>query len=123
MEKIMKDKTKQQWLYWSPRILGILYALFISLFALDILGSGYGLWDTIVALLVHLVPTWIILAALLIAWRWEKVGGILFIFIAVVFLAWFGARSPWPNYVLLFLPLVVVGVLFLVDGYSKRISR
>ena len=109
-----------QWLFWSPRVLGILYALFISLFALDIFGSGYGLWETIVALLIHLVPTWIILAALLIGWRWERVGGILFIVLAMGFIAFFGWRGSWLNYVLLFSPLILTGILFLAEGYSKR---
>ena len=117
----MNDKTKQLLLFWSPRILGILYALFISLFALDIFGSGYGLWETIVALLIHLAPTWIILAALLIAWRWERVGGILFIVLAIVFIAFFGWRGSWLNYVLLFSPLILTGILFLAQGYSKRL--
>jgi hypothetical protein len=115
------NKTKQRWwLFWSPRILGILYALFISLFALDVFDSGYGFWETILALLVHLVPTWIILAALFIAWRWERVGGILFIVLAMVFIAFFGWRGSWLNYCLLFSPLILAGILFLAEGYSKR---
>lgn len=30
-----------------PRILAILYIAFISMFALDVFGGGYGLWGTI----------------------------------------------------------------------------
>jgi len=43
---------------------------------------GYGFWETILALLIHLVPTGLVLVALAIAWRWDWAGTILF-------------RRPW----------------------------
>ncbi len=58
-------------LYWSPRILGVLIAIFVSLFALDVFGEGYSFWETIAALAMHLIPTLVILVVLVIAWRWE----------------------------------------------------
>jgi hypothetical protein len=58
-------------LVWTPRILGILFALFVSIFALDVFGAGYGFWETILALLIHLVPVSILLIGLAIAWRWS----------------------------------------------------
>ena len=56
----------KRFLFWLPRVLSALFAAFISLFALDVFGAGYGLWETIWALFVHLIPTWLILAALAI---------------------------------------------------------
>ena len=50
-------------LYWSPRILGILYAGFITMFAADVFDERLGFWKTVVALLMHLIPTAIVLAA------------------------------------------------------------
>ena len=38
----MNNKWKRV-LYWTPRVLGILFALFISIFALDVFGEGYSL--------------------------------------------------------------------------------
>ena len=64
-------------LFWTPRVLGILIAVFFSLFALDVFSGGYGFWKTILALLIHLVPTYIVVIALVIAWRWEWAGAIL----------------------------------------------
>jgi len=32
------------------------------LFALDVLSEGYGFWKTLLALLIHLVPVYIVLA-------------------------------------------------------------
>ena len=54
-------------LFWTPRILGILVAIFISLFALDVFGEGYGFWETLAALAMHLIPTSIVLIILALA--------------------------------------------------------
>jgi len=110
----MNTSTKRV-LFWGPRILGILFALFLSLFALDVLGEGYGFWETILALLIHLVPTYIVVIALVIAWRWEWVGAILFSALAVFYVAWTWGRFPWVTYLAISGPLALVGVLFLVN--------
>ena len=62
-------------LRWTPRIGILLFAAFVSLFALDIFGQGYSFWETVVGLFMHLIPTWILLAVLVVAWRWPLVGG------------------------------------------------
>jgi len=67
----------KKFLYWPPRILGILFVLFISIFALDAFGEGIPFAEAIVGFLIHLVPTYIIIIVLLIAWKWGVVSGIL----------------------------------------------
>ena len=42
--------------------------MFLSLFALDVFGKGYGFWKTVPALAIHLVPVYIVVAVLAIAW-------------------------------------------------------
>ncbi len=62
-------KTSLSILYWIPRILWILFIIFISLFALDVFSEGYSFGETILAFLIHLVPTYILIIALLITWN------------------------------------------------------
>ena len=62
----MNEKSKQV-IFWAPRILVICYALFISLFAMDVLGDGHSLVDTLLALAMHLIPTFLTLLILLFA--------------------------------------------------------
>ncbi|MCJ7536608.1 MAG: hypothetical protein WA997_18325 [Anaerolineales bacterium] len=106
-------------LFWSPRVLGILIAIFVSLFALDVFGEVYSFWETIAALAMHLIPTGIILVVLGIAWRWEKVGGILFICLGVLSVMLFWDPSRLPAYLLISGPLFLVGVLFLLNGFYR----
>lgn len=61
-------------LYWSPRILSIAFAIFLSLFALDVFNEIHGFWQTVLAFLIHLIPAMIFVAALIVAWRWEWIG-------------------------------------------------
>ncbi len=74
------------WLIWTPRILCLLFAVFLSLFALDVFDQGYGFWGTMFALLMHLVPTGLVLVALAITWRWEWLGTILFIALGISYI-------------------------------------
>ncbi|MFN2211932.1 MAG: hypothetical protein ACK2UM_01175 [Anaerolineales bacterium] len=112
-------------LYWSPRILGVLIAIFVSIFALDVFGEGYSFWETIAALAMHLIPTLVILVVLCIAWRWEWIGGFLFVTLGVLYITLFWEPSNLPAYLLISGPLFLDGILFLLDGcyQSTRLSK
>ena len=63
----------------------VLFALFLSILALDAFNEGYGYRKAIVAFLIHLIPTYIILLVLIVAWLWEFVGSIIFITMALFY--------------------------------------
>jgi hypothetical protein len=110
-------------LYWTPRVLCVLFAAFISTFALDVFDGNHGLWNTILALLMHLIPTGIILVMLAISWRWEWVGGTVFTALGVLYLVWFWGRFPWSVYLVIAGPLFLVGALFLLNWFYRRELR
>lgn len=110
-------------LFWAPRVLGILVALFLSLFALDVFAEGRGVLGTILALLIHLIPVYIIVIALVLAWRWEWLGAILFTGLAALYVAWTWGRFPWLNYVAIAGPILLVGVLFLFGWLARVRAR
>jgi hypothetical protein len=110
-------------LFWTPRILCILFAIFLSLFSFDVFGEGLGFWETILALLIHLVPVYIVVIILVISWRWEWVGAILFNALAVFYVVWAWERFSWIAYLTISGPLVLVGVLFLINWIYKAQLR
>jgi hypothetical protein len=110
-------------LFWTPRILCLLFAAFISLFALDVFGEGHGFWQTALALLMHLIPTGIVLAVLAISWRWEWAGGILFTALGALYLFQFWGRFHWQTYLCISGPLFFVGVLFFLNWLCRRELR
>jgi len=115
-------KSLHRSLFWAPRVLALLFALFISLFALDVFGEGYGPWETILALLIHLLPTAMVLLALAIAWYWEGVGGILFIALGALYVALSWGQFDWMAYLLISGPLLLIGALFLAGRYRRARS-
>ena len=124
-----KMKTSLKMIHWLPRIICILAILFISLFALDAFEHGTTIWQKIGAFLRHLIPSFILLIFLTIAWKWEFVGGIIFIIIGLAFSPYIFMHNYNMNHsvaLTLFiimcinLPFVVVGILFLKSRSMKK---
>jgi hypothetical protein len=115
------NKSTRQTLYWTPRIAGILFVLFLSLFALDIFELKLGFWGTIVGLFMHLIPSIVLAIAIAFAWRREWIGAVLFIGWAVFYIVRFKGFD-WIAYVMIAGIPLVIGILFLVDWiYRKEI--
>ena len=114
----MKTTTRRL-LFWTPRLLGLLFAGFISLFALDVFAEHQGFWNTLRALLIHLIPTCILLLILAFTWRWEWIGGLLFPALGAFYIVAFWGRFHWSAYLILSGSLFVLGALFLL-GWKYR---
>jgi hypothetical protein len=112
----------KRFFFWVPRVLGILLAIFISLFALDIFDMGYTFRETVLALVMHLISTTLIIIALAIAWHWEMAGGILFIALGLIYIISTWGKFPWPTYLVVAGPAVLTGALFLFDWKIKSRS-
>ena len=121
-------KTNQT-LFWIPRILCILAILFISMFSLDAFDPHYTVWQQIGAFLIHLIPSYILIILLVIAWKWELVGGIIFVLIAVLFSPFIYIHnfrmnhSVWMSLSIILMitvPFIIVGGLFILSHFMKR---
>ena len=112
-------------LYWLPRILCILAIVFISFFALDAFQPELTVWQQIQAFLMHLTPSFILLLFLLIAWKWELIGGVIFVLIGLVLSPFVYMHnynmngSVWMSIgiiAMITFPFILVGILFIL-GY------
>lgn len=122
-------KTSSKILYWVPRILCILTILFVSMFASDAFSPQNTVWQNIVSLFMHLLPSIILIIVLVIAWKWELVGGIILTIMGLAFSTgvflinmkrFHSVGKSLGNAVILCLPFVVSGILFIVNHYSKK---
>lgn len=102
-------------LLWLPRILGIAFALFLSIFALDVFGVGYSVWETVVALFMHLIPSFLLLIAVALAWRREWIGAVVFLAFSVWYLSSFQGLFAWSAFLLIAGPPFVIGMLYLFN--------
>ncbi|HVT96665.1 MAG TPA: hypothetical protein VHE33_04110 [Acidobacteriaceae bacterium] len=115
-------RTSARLLYWSPRFLSILFALFLSVFALDVFGEVHGAGPIALALFVHLIPAIMVIAVLIIAWRWEWIGALAFALAALGY-----AVSVLPHHLdwvlTISLPLIVIATLFLTNWMERTQLR
>lgn len=112
-------ETSNRLIYWTPRILCILFAAFLSIFALDAFDTPGGLPQVILAFATHMIPTALVLIGLAIVWRHEWIGTIIFPLLAVVHFAMMGGRLHWSAYVVIEGPLLFMGVLFLLSWRNR----
>jgi hypothetical protein len=116
------NTTLKKTLFWTPRIAGILFVLFISLFALDIFDMQLGFWGTIVGLFMHLIPSILLAIAIAIAWKWEWVGAVLFVGWAVWYVT--SMRGfDWSVYAIIAGIPAVVGLFFLAGWMWRKQIR
>ncbi len=112
-----------RFLFWTPRILGLLFALFLGAFALDAFQGGGGAFRAIGTFLIHLIPTYTVIAALMISWRREWIGAVLFTGFALFYLFRTWGRFPWPVHVAISGPLFLMGILFALSRlFSGRMG-
>jgi hypothetical protein len=114
---------------WLPRIVCILAILFVSLFALDSFSPGLTIWQQLGAFFMHLIPSFVLLAFLIVAWKRELIGAIIFILIGIAIsvlvynINYSRLHSVGKSLVIVVaiaIPFVVVGILFLISYLLKK---
>lgn len=117
---IAKDRSRHllpDLIRWVPRILCILFAVFISLFSFDVFGEQAGFLKALSAFLIHNIPTLLIFTILLFSWKRSWIGGISFIILGIIYLIWFSGNT---KYLFFYLPLFTIDTLFLSDWFMKN---
>jgi hypothetical protein len=117
------NRNMKRVLFWSPRVLCILFAMFLSLFALDVFSEDTGFGEEILGLLIHLVPVYVVVILLIVAWRWEWVGAIAFVGLALFYLFQVWGREHWSACLAISGPLTLIGVLFLLNWIYRAQLR
>lgn len=116
-------------LHWFPRVLCILAILFISLFALDAFNPELSFWEQVFDFIIHLIPSFILIVLLIVAWKRELMGGVLFTIIGLglsplVFMHNYNMNhSVWMSLSIISLitvPFSIVGILFIMSHYRKK---
>ncbi len=122
-------KTSIKVFHWLPRIICILAILFVSLFAADAFSPGLTIWQQLGNFFMHLIPSFILLAFFIVAWKWEFIGGIIFTVIGLGLSPFIFQRNYNMNHSIgmsiviiltITFPFVIVGILFIVSHFKKK---
>lgn len=118
-----------KFIFWTPRILSIIFLLFLAMFSLDIFGNGYNFWQTVLGLFMHNLPVFVLIIVLIISWKHEIVGGIGFILAGILYIIWVVlAKMPSTGFEWYYLVWILqiagvaflIGILFLINWFRKR---
>jgi len=114
-----------RFIYWTPRLLSILFIIFLALMSLDVISPELSVGQIALGMLVHNIPTIIMLVILIISWKREVVGGIAFILAGLAYII-FTTQANLPWYLVLSwsstiaAPAIFIGILFLLNWFKKK---
>lgn len=117
-----------KFIYWAPRVLAILFILFLAMFSLDIFDGNYGFWGTVVGLFMHNIPSLVLTVLLVVAWKREIVGAIAFgagglLYIGTIVMTAINNQFEWymVSWCLMIAgPAFVVAFLFLINWRKRK---
>ena len=124
-------KKISKFLYWTPRMLSILFITFLALMSLDVLSSKLGFWQIMLGLFMHNIPVFILIGILLISWKHEIVGGITFILAGILYFILVLITAIKTGFEWYYLAWVIqisgiaflIGILFLINWSRKKNFR
>ena len=125
-------KTTIKIVHWTPRILCILAILFVSMFALDSFDPQYTLWQQLQAFFIHLIPTYFLILFLVVAWKWELIGGLMLIILGLGFTPFIYIHnynmnhSVWMSLSIILMinfPFILTGGLFVLSHFLKNKNK
>ncbi|MFA6022558.1 MAG: hypothetical protein WC781_00555 [Candidatus Pacearchaeota archaeon] len=128
-KEIRGNKIKVgKFVYWAPRILSILFIIFLAMFSLDIFDSCTGFLDCAIGLFMHNIPSLILLVVLLVAWKREWVGAAAFIFAGVLYTLMILINLPSNGFELYMItypfiiagPAIFIGILFYLNWKARK---
>lgn len=99
-------------LFWTPRVLTIIFILFISLFALDSFEGERSILEKLGAFLIHLIPGIVLVLLLIIAWRHEWIGALVFFLLGIAYIVFAWGKFGIAAYVGISGPLFLISILF-----------
>ena len=108
----------RQTINWLPRILGVLFSVFLGLFATDVFNEVYKIRQAVGAFIIHLLPSIFLFTFTLIGWRWPRWGAFLFAITGLIFVMYF--KNPWPIDIILAGPQFLVAILFGINFLLKN---
>jgi hypothetical protein len=121
-EKGKINHSLSRFLYYTPRIAGILMILFVALFALDVFTAGGNFWEQLLGFAIHAAPSIVLAILMFFAWRKPVIGFIVFGLVALFFLRFvFGSADFGASNFLMFVaPMALISGLFWINWKWKE---
>lgn len=118
-------KKINKYIYWAPRISGIIFVLFLMIFSLDIFEPGLTTQQIAIGLFIHNLPALFLLGTIIISWKHEIIGGIVFILAGLLYILMLAMNPNFEWYMLSWSviiagPAFLTGILFVINWRKKN---
>lgn len=110
---------KFYWFIWIPRILLLMFALFLTIFSWDVFEGNESIWNKLLGLLIHNIPTYVFLLVLWFSWKRPFWGGYIILAIVILFNAFFLYFQHLEWFIFICGPLILCSILFFLAHYIR----
>lgn len=118
------EKEPNKIMLWTPRILGLLFVGFLTLFSFDVITPGLSFGQIALGLFMHNIPALILLAVVIISWKYDLVGGIVFILAGILYIIVLSMNKfewymiSWS--LMISGPALLIGILHIINWKRKQ---
>ncbi|MFA5019899.1 MAG: hypothetical protein WC533_02260 [Candidatus Pacearchaeota archaeon] len=121
-------KKVNKFIFWTPRIISIIFVVFLAVMSLDVFGNDYTFWQTVLALFMHNIPVIVLALLLWASWRREWVGAITFIGTGILYIAFVLTTAVKNGFEWYYLSWAIqisgiaffIGILFFIGWRKKK---
>jgi hypothetical protein len=103
-------------LKWFARILTIVSILFMMMFSIDEFSSNESFGRQLLGFIIHNIPAFALIIALVIAWKHEITGGVIFIVSFVALGIFFKSFAGNSASLIIISPFLISGIAFVIHG-------
>ena len=110
---------KNKW-HLAATSLGVLYAVALLIFAADVFNHEQNIAQTFYDILLHLLPTAVILLIVFVAYNRPLIGAIIYLVLGLMYIITGWARMHWSAHVLIAGPLLLLSALYITAWKSTK---
>jgi len=106
-----------------PRILAIFAILLMMMFSFDVFSGEGSIGKKFLGFLAHNIPVFILIIVLVIAWKFQIIGGAIFIVLSVAMAIYFRSFTGNAGSLMIVSPFFLTGLLFILHKVLITKSR
>ena len=110
---------KNKW-HLAATSLGVLYAVALLIFAADVFNHEQNIAQTFYDILLHLLPTAVVLFIVVVAYNRPLIGAIIYLVLGLMYIITGWASMHWSAHVLIAGPLLLMSILYIIAYKSNR---
>ena len=110
---------KNKW-HLAATSLGVLYAVALLIFAADVFNHEQNIAQTFYDILLHLLPTAVILLIVFVAYNRPLIGAIIYLVLGLMYIITGWARMHWSAHVLIAGPHLLLSAIYITAWKSTK---